>query len=192
MSEEKLKVPLQTLTNEEIESAQANHAQVMSLINNAPDGKVFETFTPVCTKHGNISKANYPLTYTKVCKLENGDVVLKPCSQVICKACVAEWYAEQIEKEVFGKIAVIPVYQWKEVVDQRKASAVLAQLKALKPEELTEEDKAKLPAEIEKAEEALKVANEALDKLKAEHPEEFKVEEKAPESTEAPSEEAKA
>ena len=188
MSEDKtLKVPLQTLTNEEIENAQASHAQVMGLINNAPEGKVFTTFTPVCTKHGNISKANYPLTYTKVCKLENGDVVLKPCSQVICKACVAEWYAEQIEKEVFGKIAVIPVYQWKEVVEYEKAKSTLQGLENVAKEPLSDEDKVKVDEAIAKAKVKFEEAEKAFEALKAAHPEEF-TEEEATESTEAPTE----
>ena len=77
--------------------------------------------------------------YIRYFKTEDGKMVAIPFSDIICKACISEWYRKKVDSGEFGKTVAAPIFVELTEEDKAKiAEAEAAKAKEEAPAETTE------------------------------------------------------
>lgn len=129
VEDEKFEIPVPTVSNEDLEFNKKRLEEAEQALT-APEGQKCIGTRAFCSIHGDITQAAQLHKYIRYFKTEDGKMVAIPFSDIICKACISEWYRKKVDSGEFGKTVAAPIFV-----------------------ELTEEDKAKIAEEAAKAEE---------------------------------------
>lgn len=121
-AEETFEVPLPSITEATIEENKKKMEETKAALT-PPEGKELKGLRAFCSIHGDITNANMPLKYIRYFKNEKGELVPIPYSDIICKACLSDFWRKGVADKTFGQVVCAPIFGDPEVKEESKPEA---------------------------------------------------------------------
>lgn len=138
VEDEKFEIPVPTVSNEDLEFNKKRLEEAEQALT-PPEGQKCIGTRAFCSIHGDITQAAQLHKYIRYFKTEDGKMVAIPFSDIICKACISEWYRKKVDSGEFGKTVAAPIFVELTEEDKAKiAEAEAAKAKEKAPAETTE------------------------------------------------------